>query len=83
MPAIDDPVLIVGLEFGFILLDYDSFVVHVFTERTRAFYDLGRLWLERSGPEGTVFRLWIPESPPANEAPVPQDRLPETAGLSR
>jgi signal transduction histidine kinase len=23
----------------------------------------GRLWLERSGPEGTVFRLWVPEHP--------------------
>lgn len=43
----------------------------------------GRLWLERSGPEGTVFRLWIPESAPANEEPVPQDRLPQAAGLSR
>jgi ribosome-associated protein len=27
-----------------ILLDYDSFIVHVFTPRTRAFYDLERLW---------------------------------------
>ena len=27
-----------------ILLDYDSFVVHVFTPRTRSFYDLERLW---------------------------------------
>jgi ribosome-associated protein len=27
-----------------ILLDYASFVVHVFTPRTRAFYDLERLW---------------------------------------
>ena len=27
-----------------ILLDYDDLVVHVFTERTRAFYDLERLW---------------------------------------
>jgi ribosome-associated protein len=27
-----------------ILLDYESFVVHVFTPRTRAFYDLERLW---------------------------------------
>ena len=27
-----------------ILLDYDSFVVHVFTPRMRAFYDLERLW---------------------------------------
>jgi ribosome-associated protein len=27
-----------------ILLDYSSFVVHVMTVRTRAFYDLERLW---------------------------------------
>jgi len=28
-----------------ILLDYDLFVVHVFTPATRAFYDLERLWV--------------------------------------
>lgn len=27
-----------------ILLDYGDFVVHLFTPRTRAFYDLERLW---------------------------------------
>jgi ribosome-associated protein len=27
-----------------ILLDYNGFVVHVFTPRTRSFYDLERLW---------------------------------------
>jgi len=27
-----------------ILLDYADFVVHVFTPRTRSFYDLERLW---------------------------------------
>jgi ribosome-associated protein len=27
-----------------ILLDYTDFVVHLFTPRTRAFYDLERLW---------------------------------------
>jgi len=27
-----------------ILLDYASFIVHVFTPRTRSFYDLERLW---------------------------------------
>ena len=29
-----------------ILMDYGSFVVHVFTPRTRSFYDLERLWGE-------------------------------------
>ena len=27
-----------------ILLDYPTFIVHVFTPRTRVFYDLERLW---------------------------------------
>ena len=27
-----------------ILLDYSGFVVHIFTPRTRSFYDLERLW---------------------------------------
>lgn len=27
-----------------ILMDYGSFVVHIFTVRSRAFYDLERLW---------------------------------------
>ncbi len=27
-----------------ILLDYGSFVVHIFTPKTRTFYDLERLW---------------------------------------
>lgn len=27
-----------------ILLDYSDFVVHIFTPRTRSFYDLERLW---------------------------------------
>ena len=29
-----------------ILLDYGDFVVHVFDEKARAFYDLERLWRE-------------------------------------
>jgi len=43
----------------------------------------GRLWLERSGPEGTVFRLWIPEAPPSVSEGQPESRRPAEAGLSR
>lgn len=44
----------------------------------------GRLWLERSGPEGTVFRLWIPSSPPAAEgADVPEPERARAVELSR
>ncbi|HET7292588.1 MAG TPA: ribosome silencing factor [Vicinamibacteria bacterium] len=38
-----------------ILLDYGDFVVHLFTPRTRSFYDLERLW-------GGARRLEIPAS---------------------
>jgi ribosome-associated protein len=34
-----------------ILLDFGSFVVHIFTPTTRAFYDLERLWHDASRME--------------------------------
>jgi ribosome-associated protein len=33
-----------GNESEWVLLDYGNFLVHVFTERARVFYDLERLW---------------------------------------
>ena len=37
-----------------ILLDYDDFVVHLFTPRSRAFYGLERLWGEAARIEVAV-----------------------------
>ena len=34
-----------------VLLDYDWFIVHVFSEKTRRFYDLERLWAEAKRTE--------------------------------
>ena len=42
-----------------ILLDYGSFVVHVFAERARLYYDLERLW--RAAP-----RVHLPDSAAAS-----------------
>ena len=33
-------------EHGWILMDYDDFVVHIFSPEKRSFYDLERLWAD-------------------------------------
>lgn len=39
------PVNVDGVSEGnWILIDYDDFVIHIFTEEVRKFYDLERLW---------------------------------------
>lgn len=39
------PVNVDGASEGnWILIDYDDFVIHIFTEEVRKFYDLERLW---------------------------------------
>ncbi len=39
------PVNVDGVSEGnWILVDYDDFVIHIFTEEVRQFYDLERLW---------------------------------------
>jgi ribosome-associated protein len=36
---------------GWILVDYGDFVVHVFTDEMRAYYDLERLWKDAERPD--------------------------------
>ena len=39
------PINVTGVQEGnWILVDYDDFVIHIFTEEFRQFYDLERLW---------------------------------------
>lgn len=45
-----------------VLLDYGSFVVHIFSERAREYYDLERLW---RGAERIDFPA--PQRPPTDE----------------
>ena len=48
-------------EGGWILLDYGDFVVHVFSDEMRGYYDLERLWKDAPRPE-------LPELTEAREA---------------
>lgn len=48
-------------ETGWVLVDYGDFVVHVFTDEMRAYYDLERLWKDAPRPE-------LPELVEAREA---------------
>lgn len=48
-------------EGGWILIDYGDFLVHVFTDEMRGYYDLERLWKDAARPE-------LPELVEAREA---------------
>jgi ribosome-associated protein len=40
-----------GPDTGWILLDYGDFVVHVFSDEARDYYDLERLWKDAPRPD--------------------------------
>lgn len=52
-----------GADAEWLLLDYGYFVVHVFSERARQYYDLERLWR-------TAERVDFPAQPQLPEPPV-------------
>ncbi len=61
------PLSVEGLEEAtWILIDFGPFVVHVFQQETREFYDLERLW--RDAPRVA----WVPDTP-ANAADSEED----------
>lgn len=49
-----------------VLLDYGRFVIHVFSERARLFYDIERLW--RKAP-----RVDVPDPPASRDDPASRD----------
>jgi len=55
-----------------VLIDYVDFVVHVFSEKARKFYDLERLWK-------TAKRLAPADLRPAAKKPAPKKRKPAAA----
>lgn len=58
----EGPLRIEGLEDAtWVLLDFGPFVVHVFHEETRAYYDIERLWSD-------VARVEYHDHPPADRA---------------
>lgn len=64
-----------------VLLDYVDFVLHVFSERARRFYDLERLW--KSARRLTSAELAKPATKKARKAPAKKTARPKAASRSR
>ena len=82
------PAHVEGYKQGeWILVDYTDFVVHVFSEKARKFYDLERLWKTAKRLEPSELES-KPRSKPARETKVGKKtkatpRKPATSGRKR
>ena len=54
-----------------VLLDFGSFLVHVFSERARLFYDLERLWRSARRTDVPDFDATAGNPPPSESGPSP------------
>jgi len=64
-----------------VLLDYVDFVLHVFSERARRFYDLERLW--KSARRLSAADLAKPRTRKARKTPAKKTSRPRTAARTR
>ena len=60
-----------------VLLDYVDFVVHVFSEKARKFYDLERLWKTAKRLELGDLKAEVKTSPKKKKAAAPKPTAPK------
>ncbi len=72
----DKPASVEGVDSGFwVLLDYFSVVVHVFSEDARRYYDMELLWGD--APRIDWAKGWTPGPPPEADGPSFDFETPE------
>lgn len=77
-----EPRHIEGYEKGdWVLMDYVDFVVHIFSEQSRRFYDLERLW--KSANKVTLEELEKPARKPAKKAVAARPASKRANGTGR
>lgn len=77
-----EPRHIEGYERGdWVLMDYVDYVVHIFSEQSRRFYDLERLW--KSAQRVTVEDLKKPLKKPAKKAVAASTPLKRTGAVRK
>src|SRR5947209_5231355 len=73
------PTHVEGYKQGeWILVDYVDFVVHVFSERARKFYDLERLWKTAKRLEPTELKSKTRSKTVPKTKPAPRERISAT-----